>query len=413
MSKSIVVQLARLGDLMQSAPAILSLSLREANTGMDVLCADPLTVLARCLPGVERAVGWDGIPWRRLAETGAISEADHAMRTIAPEAYDTAYNLNQHNRAKLAAHLLARRVIGPGEHGPVSTDLPPWAAYLGDVAKNRGKNRVHLADVWCGFCGVRPPGCAPRLNLPDVAIPQDLDEVLHGNQVRIAVAMGAGDRERMVPVETWAGLITELVRSYEGACVILVGTRGEQEMAAGVERRLDPVTSARVWNATGRTTLLELARALQSCAWVVAADTGPLHLATMVGARAVGFYFARARVHETGPYGNGHWVWQAEGADGFGSQVSGLGAQNSPTPGTRNPKPASWPIKETVELILDGHPTAEPDGWRLWVSRMDEWGVFYQKALGPAEEDCGRRRIWERLSGSDNAREQTCVGDAP
>ena len=43
---------------------------------------------------------------------------------------------------------------------------------------------------------------------------------------------------------------------------------------------------------------------------MIGSDTGPLHLGVACGARAIGWYFSRARVHETGPYGVGHYVWQ-------------------------------------------------------------------------------------------------------
>ena len=65
--------------------------------------------------------------------------------------------------------------------------------------------------------------------------------------------------------------------------------------------------AGRLWDATGRTTLSQLATTLKRCDWAVGADTGPLHLAAAVGTSAMGFYFSRARVHETGPYGQGHW----------------------------------------------------------------------------------------------------------
>ena len=77
----------------------------------------------------------------------------------------------------------------------------------------------------------------------------------------------------------------------------------------------------------GARPLPQLATLLKRCHWAVGADTGPLHLATAVGTQAMGFYFSRARVHETGPYGQGHWVWQADRA-----------------------LPETWPIRASVNI---------------------------------------------------------------
>jgi hypothetical protein len=55
-----------------------------------------------------------------------------------------------------------------------------------------------------------------------------------------------------------------------------------------------------------------------------------------------------------------------------------------------------WPIAESVRLIVDER-TEQCDGWTLWRSSLDRWGV-YQMAKG-IFEDSGERRedVWRRL----------------
>ena len=131
----------------------------------------------------------------------------------------------------------------------------------------------------------------------------------------------------------------------------------------------------RVWDTTGRTTLSQLMTLLGRCAWVIGADTGPLHLATALGTRAVGFYFARARVHETGPYGEGHWVFQ------HATQA----------------QPNVWPIKESIELITGRDPRAVP-GWSLYESHVDRWGAFFDDGSSPQVPGQQRVGVWQALS---------------
>ena len=72
--------------------------------------------------------------------------------------YAMAYNLNNHPRGILAAHLLSAHVVGAGDQGPLKSNLPPWVEYLQKVARERGNNRIHIADAFCGLSGVKPPG---------------------------------------------------------------------------------------------------------------------------------------------------------------------------------------------------------------------------------------------------------------
>jgi hypothetical protein len=95
------------------------------------------------------------------------------------------------------------------------------------------------------------------------------------------------------------------------------------------------------------------------------------------GARAIGWYFSRARVHETGPYGVGHYVWQHQ---------------------THGP-PVSWPVLETIQL-MGSHEQVDvwSSDWNLWTSHRDEWGMFYMQHGKPDHAIAEREKTWERLS---------------
>jgi ADP-heptose:LPS heptosyltransferase len=371
----LVLQLARLGDLIQSVPAIVGLAAQDRRRVIDVLCPAPLAPVATWIPNISAVIPWDGRHWQALAQRAALDEARVALADLVPQPYDVVCNLNNNPRAILLAHLVGHQVVGPGAAGPLNQAHPPWVAYLRQVAKARGANRVHLADAWCGCCGVKPVGLAPRLALPAMDLPQDLTQFTQVPGLRVALVVGAGDPNRIIPPFIWAQWITTLVRTSVEGAVVLVGTAREREAAWRIQDRLPPVVASRVWDATGRTTLAQLAQVLAQCHWVVGADTGPLHLGAAVGARAMGFYLASARVHETGPYGSGHWVWQAELA-----------------------RPAcSWPVEESVALIVTGSWSSVPAGWSLWRSALDACGVYFLEAGASGEPDQSRADVWRQL----------------
>ena len=384
-ARRLLIQLARLGDLVQSLPAFASLAARYPHRSLDLLCPAPLADLARLFPEVGRVLKWNGAQWHVWADSFVgefqpswLREVEEYLAELTTEPYKMAYVLNHHPRAILAGTLLATEVQGPHLRGPLDEELSPWASYLRRVAQTRRSNRIHLSDTFCGLCGVTPPPAPPVLILPSNDLPGDLAEVGISAGQWIAVVVGAGDADRSIPVAVWIKWISTVLAHDSPCAVVLVGTAHDQTTALAIQDGLSPMIAGRLWDATGRTTLPQLATILKRCHWAVGADTGPLHLATAVGTSAMGFYFSRARVHETGPYGQGHWVWQADHA-----------------------QPETWPIRPSVALLLDPATALQQEpvaGWSLWQSHHDEWGAIFRPAVGRDPQEDQRAAVWHRLS---------------
>lgn len=385
MKRILVVQLARLGDLVQSMPVLAALRARHPHDRIDLLCPAQLRDLAGMIPGIDQVIGWDGTVWQQWASQAATGITRDQLRYIEAElaalcadSYDRAYVLNQHPRAILAGALLAQETIGPLAGGPLSERLTPWAAYIREIARTRRTNQVHLSDAFCGLCGVVPPGQAPRLQLPATSLPEEMDRVGQDGGPWIGLIVGAGDRVRQIPAEVWRAWIARFLERAPRGRVVLIGQRAERERARLIQDALPVSLLGRVWDMTGRTTLPELAVLLSRCQRVIGSDTGPLHVAAAVGTPVIGWYIARARVHETGPYGPGHIVWQAESVEG--------GLANSET----------WPIESSLKVVLNQAPAAL-DGWSFWMSQADARGTYYTKAGEAAAPPRAREAVWHEL----------------
>lgn len=385
MNRILVVQLARLGDLVQSMPVLASLRKRYPHDRLDLLCPAQLRDLGTMIPGIDRVIGWDGHMWQRRASQAAAGPTQDQIRFIeteladlCSERYACAYVLNQHPRAILAAALLAKQTIGPLAEGPLSERLTPWAAYIKEIARTRKANHVHLSDAFCGLCGVVPPGRSPRCQLPGTVLPTELDRIGRDGGPWIGLIVGAGDQARQIPVNVWRTWIVQFLDHAPRGRVILIGQGAEREQSRAIQENLPASMLGRVWDITGRTTLPELAVVLTRCQRVIGSDTGPLHLAAAVGTPVVGWYIARARVHETGPYGPGHVVWQAESPNG------GLAV------------PVTWPVESSLDTVFDRTPTAV-NGWSIWLSQGDAWGTYYTKAGEEVTPPCAREAVWQEL----------------
>ncbi len=390
--RALLVQLARLGDLVQSLPAYAALQER-GRYSLDILCAASLAPVASLFPMIGRVHAWDGAQWRAWSEAlmggnhAALEQARSWVEEVAPQPYSVAFNLNQHGRAIAVAHLLASRVVGPGTRGAVDAWLPPWGRYLREVAHARGPNRVNLADAFCGLCGVRPPAVPPRLSPSDAALPAACEPIGRRDGLWVAVVVGAGDAERTIPAAVWTRVITHFLEAASNGQVVLVGAgAAERARAQAIQDGLSALELGRIWDTTDRLTLRQLSACLPRCTWVLGADTGPLHLGVALGVRAIGWYVARARVHETGPYGDGHWVWQLN--DVNREAVSGNGKGHE--------WPDMWPVEGTVGLLTGGSGAGTCEGWSLWQSGFDAWGTGYVSAQGT---NGGRARsdVWQAL----------------
>ena len=399
MFNRLVIQLARLGDLLQSLPAIASLRTHFPEDHIDLLCAAPLVPLGSIFPGVRQVLPWDGEEWGKIAESWskeggkALSRAADLLKQGRGNSYKLAYNLNNHSRTILASHLLANEVIGPGREGPLSLIVPNWVNYLKMVGEQRGNNRVHLADAFCGICGVNPPSHVPVLQLNKVDGPENLVGFIESDGVRVVLVLGSGDVDRRIPLHVWENWISHFLSACPEGRVMLVGGAGERPLAYTLLDRISPMYVGRIWDASGQTTLPELAGLLSHTDWVIGSDTGPLHLGVACGAKAQGFYFSRARVHETGPYGVGHWVWQAETTS---SQREKYNVKNN----NEGIRPEYWPVKESVELLLTESCSDIPEGWSVWKSYRDAWGVFYSEFGRSVVVPFSREFVWQQLGRS-------------
>ena len=406
--RALIIQLARLGDLLQSLPVISSLCEKFPDRVFDLLCPLPLVRLGRLFPGIQKTIPWNGEELHILAKAWdggsvqAFPQTTEYFSQFPSTSYSEAYNLNNHSRSILAAHLFSERVIGSGDQGPLRSGRPPWVEYLREVAYERGANRIHLADAFCGLCGVTPPVRPPSVHATAIDLPAAIELLIKmSSLVRVGIVLGAGDVDRRVPLATWRDLIEACVESLPNSLCVLIGGAGEKEAALALEDQLPPHCMARVLNCVGRTTLPQLAHVFNRCQWVIGSDTGPLHLGVACGARVIGWYFSRARVHETGPYGVGHYVWQHQSnVRSENREVSRLNH--------RPELPCSWPVRETIALI-QGHASSDRlSEWVLWTSQRDSWGVFYLNDEKPDDAVLQRKKVWERLSNMSSINYSEC-----
>jgi heptosyltransferase I len=163
----------------------------------------------------------------------------------------------------------------------------------------------HSLDAYLGFADALGIG-EHRIewNVPvPAAARQWASEQLPGDAPTLLISPCSSHRLRSWRPERYAAVAAHAVTRH-GMRVLLCGapTDYERGFAADIER----TAGVPVVNLVGRDTLPQLLALLERVTVVLTPDSGPAHMATMVGTPVIGLY-AATRVRRTGPYLSQKW----------------------------------------------------------------------------------------------------------
>ncbi|GAB6036085.1 glycosyltransferase family 9 protein [Fundidesulfovibrio butyratiphilus] len=291
MKNVLVIQLARLGDLVQTKRLVRSLSAQGPRVHL---------LVDRSLGGLAVRI----YPRAEVHVVDAHSRPDpQALLAHLSELRDidfkAVYNLN-FSGLNLALSTLfdPDRVRGHVlRQGQPHRD--PLTALAFRLTARRRPWGVNLADLWAAHA---VPMVDPGAVNPE-AEPggRGLGVVLAGRQAR-----------RSLPPEALACLVAASAGGLGGkARIVLFGSSAERSAARALIALLPARLQGVIEDLTGRTSLADLPEALSGLDRLLTPDTGLMHVAAHVGVPITAFFLSSAWCHETGPYGRGHTVWQA------------------------------------------------------------------------------------------------------
>lgn len=309
--RRLVIQLARMGDLMQTRPLLARLRAADADGTVGLAVPEELAPLAEMIPEVDAVIP---VPQsvgsgRNLAERW--SEVKKALGPILGTEWDETHVLNDAPVARLLARLAGgvARGFAPDGEGGVKPDWPMRLFRL--AAVHRRAAGLHLADFWAALAPDGAPWPDPsRLAISERAADEAADLLtrsgIRADDEFVVLAPGARHIARRWPPVCFGELARLL--GEKGIRVVLVGDESETGLSAQVVSE----GGGRSADLAGRTSIPVLAAVLARAGGVVANNTGTLHLADAVGTKAVGIYLGPAWCHETSPVGSGQLVFQTE-----------------------------------------------------------------------------------------------------
>lgn len=379
-----VIQLARLGDFLQTTPLLAALRAAHPQARIAVAVAPAVMPLARACRHVDQVHGLDPALAQEAAGSGgpaglALARLRGLCDPLWNEDVQEVYNLNlSHLAAGLAAGWSGARLRG-WRPDPATGGLTgeAWTPFVMHMVSDRRLTRLHLCDILASYAQPHGP---PSARLDHQVEPRGLAAargLVPAGGARVVLQLGANHDLRRWPIESFAQLARGLAR--QGAGLVLTGAAGERPLGRRLAQALGP--AAPLTDLMGQTDLPTLAGVLAQADLVVSADTGTLHLACAVGAKVLALYMGPAQVHETGPYGAGHLVLQARDA---------CGPCREDRPACRGQAPCRRLLSPAAALqaglrLLQGAPAALaaagldlPPGVEALAGEMDGFGQRYR-----------------------------------
>src|SRR5262245_1473960 len=232
----------------------------------------------------------------------------HARREVYAKLADRPFDVLLHLQLAFRASLISRRVqaaVKLGFDRKRARELQ-WLFTNAHVAPRRHE---HVLDSFFGF--LEALGLRERVVSWDIPLPEDARDyaqrLIPDAQPTLLISPCSSHTRRNWRAERYAAVADYAARRH-GMRVILCGGPSDLEVKTGAA--IEASVSAPVTNQIGRDTLPQMLALLERATVLVAPDSGPVHMATMVRTPVVGLY-AATNPARSGPYLSRQWCVNA------------------------------------------------------------------------------------------------------
>jgi heptosyltransferase I len=234
-----------------------------------------------------------------------------ALRNLRDQLRGRRFDVLLHMQLSLKASLASRQIpadIKLGFDRPRARELQ----WLFTNARIAPRSREHVLDSFFGFAEAL--GVADRNLIWNIPLPPDAlayaAELIPDRQPTLIISPCSSHALRNWRAERYAA-VADYAAKKHGMRVILSGGPSalEREVGAAVER----AAHVPVINQIGKDTLPQLLALLARARALISPDSGPAHMATMVGTPVIGLY-AATNPERSGPYLSRPWCVNAYAA---------------------------------------------------------------------------------------------------
>jgi len=319
-SKILLVNITRLGDMLQATPTIAGMKKENPDCEITVLVEKQFEDICKSIPNIDKLIALDlGMIMRALSEEGegiveAYEYVDRLVNELRSKNFDYCLNMSSSSYTAILINLL-----GIENTGGWTADSDGYRVIQSDWAQlfatsvfhlNREFNSLNLVDIFRCSADVDEHPKHLLMHVEEEATiycEEMLDKAGFTNSgPLVCIQAGASQTKRQWATGNFVKLIRELTEKYN-ARVVLSGARNELNIIEPIEARCN---SSNVFVAAGKTNIPQLAALLKLSDVLITGDTGPMHVSVAVGTPVVSLFLASAYCFETGPYSEGNIVIQ-------------------------------------------------------------------------------------------------------
>ena len=292
-----ILRLSAIGDTCHVVPIIRTLQHVWPATQLTWIIGKTEARLMKLIDGVELII---------VDKRAALS----GLRNLRKQLRGRQFDVLLHMQLALRASVMAGTITAPIKVGfdRARAREMQWLFTNEQIAP---RTREHVLDSFFGFLATL--GIRERLLRWDVPLPADAvsyaETLIPDSQPTLVISPCSSHALRNWPADRYAAVADYASREH-GMRIILAGgpTRLERQTGIAIEGLLDKGT--RVINQIGKDTLPQLLALLGRARVLLAPDSGPVHMATMVGTPVIGLY-AATNPARSGPYLSRQWCVDA------------------------------------------------------------------------------------------------------
>jgi heptosyltransferase I len=286
-----ILRLSAIGDTCHVVPLVRTLQRVWPTTQLTWIIGRAEARLMSVLPGVE---------FITIDKRDGLRAASILRTALRGRRFDVLLHLQLALRASLISTLVPAK-LRLGFDRARARELQ----WLFTNARIQARRQQHVLDSFQEFLsamGIEPGAPEWNLSLPEEA-QHYARALIPDPQPTLVISPCSSHPARNWRPERYAAIADYAAQTYRMRVILSGGpSKLERETAAAIERQV----TTPVINQTGRDTLPLLLGLLSRATLLLAPDSGPAHMATMVGTPVLGLW-AATRLARTGPYLSRQW----------------------------------------------------------------------------------------------------------
>lgn len=302
--KILILELARLGDIYQTWPALRGLRRLYPEAQIHVLTRSRFEAAFDGLEVVdERKILPSRDLMAPLVQPQMDVKASHDLvgkfvDSLKAEKYDWILNFSFSPLSSYLTHAIADnrsdvRLSGYSRTSDGFLAIPDdmSAYFYAQVGINK-PNRFHLAEIFATMVGV---------DLIDSDWSRPAGLIANDKAPAILIHVGASEAKKQIGSAKMASIVNQILKT-QAVKIGLIGAPNENYIAESI---MSSVPTGAVENFVGKTNLTQLFSLIAGARLVIGADSAPMHMASIAGTACLNLSLETVNFWETGPRAKG------------------------------------------------------------------------------------------------------------